>query len=612
MGLSISINDQAAFDVVIGVPGPVGPVGPQGPIGPAGQGVPIGGTAGQVLAKVNGVDYNTEWITPQDQYAVWGGITGTLSSQTDLQTALDGKLPQSGGYITGDIQSLNGSQFRTFSGTDSVIVYPYQITLSNSSGSLTVDAGGISFPSSPYKQTSPFLGLAGYATEAWVTAGFYPLTGNPSGFLTSSALTGYATESWVTSELGSYLTTASAASTYQTLSGMSSYLTTSDAALTYYPLTNPSGFIGDAPSDGTIYGRQNGAWVTAGSGGSSWGSITGTLSNQTDLQGALDAKYDASNPAGFITFADLSGYATESWVNSQGFLTTAILDGYAQLSGSIFTGEISFSTSSTGRLIIDSFYESGGNTYSRFTFGTSTGTPSSVSNGDVWFDGSQLQYGQSGIQTVASQSWVNNLVGSYALKSGATFTGKVITTTTATTPSLNLGSAISTVPTNAVNGDIWITNATAPKIAFQTQGTNYYCVVANQFNTFTGGVAISGTSSSNAQLAVSQAGSATAVTISTTGTGKALVVSDESPETTATVIDNSGNLGVGVDPATWSAANKVEIVGAVKAQSITFDGTAQFKVNGTQAHATGANTHDLLISFNGSTYRVPMIFVSTP
>lgn len=31
---------------------------------PSGQGVPSGGTAGQVLAKVDGTDYNTEWVTP--------------------------------------------------------------------------------------------------------------------------------------------------------------------------------------------------------------------------------------------------------------------------------------------------------------------------------------------------------------------------------------------------------------------------------------------------------------------------------------------------------------------------------------------------------------------
>lgn len=62
---------------------------------------------------------------------------------------------------------------------------------------------------------------------------------------------------------------------------------------------------------------------------SAWGSITGTLSAQTDLQAALDSKYASSNPAGYQTAAQVStaissgltGYATQSWVNSQGYLT---------------------------------------------------------------------------------------------------------------------------------------------------------------------------------------------------------------------------------------------------------------------------------------------------
>lgn len=51
-------------------------------------------------------------------------------------------------------------------------------------------------------------------------------------------------------------------------------------------------------------------WVngTDSGGGGTWGSITGTLSNQTDLQNALNLKYDASNPAGYITSSALSGY----------------------------------------------------------------------------------------------------------------------------------------------------------------------------------------------------------------------------------------------------------------------------------------------------------------
>lgn len=57
-----------------------------------------------------------------------------------------------------------------------------------------------------------------------------------------------------------------------------------------------------------------------GGGGASWGSITGTLSSQTDLQSALDAKANSSaiptkvsdltNDSGFITSSALSGYQT--------------------------------------------------------------------------------------------------------------------------------------------------------------------------------------------------------------------------------------------------------------------------------------------------------------
>lgn len=57
-------NGKAQRIVVTGMQGPAGPQGPQGatgPQGPAGQGVPAGGTAGQVLTKASGNDYDTEW-----------------------------------------------------------------------------------------------------------------------------------------------------------------------------------------------------------------------------------------------------------------------------------------------------------------------------------------------------------------------------------------------------------------------------------------------------------------------------------------------------------------------------------------------------------------------
>ena len=74
------------------VTGAAGPTGSQGPAGPVGPGVVTGGFTGQVLAKKSNANYDTEWVTGGGGgAAIWGGIAGTLSNQTDLQSALDAK-----------------------------------------------------------------------------------------------------------------------------------------------------------------------------------------------------------------------------------------------------------------------------------------------------------------------------------------------------------------------------------------------------------------------------------------------------------------------------------------------------------------------------------------
>lgn len=65
--------------------------------------------------------------------------------------------------------------------------------------------------------------------------------------------------------------------------------------VTNTPTLGTMASVNDASSDDKTYGRKNGTWVevTGGGGGSTdWGDIGGTLSNQTDLQTALDAKAD--------------------------------------------------------------------------------------------------------------------------------------------------------------------------------------------------------------------------------------------------------------------------------------------------------------------------------
>jgi hypothetical protein len=304
------------------------------------------------------------WINGTDTSGVaWGGITGTLSDQTDLQSALDAKQSVSGmtAYLTkagnlDGLASLSTSRTNlglgsldtpTFagvtvqgSGSNVANLGPTSLSLTHAtSGSFTIQPSvGITFPDATV-QTTAYPGPAGATAWGTITGtlssqtdlqsaldGKYSTT-NPAGYITSSALSGYATESWVTSQgyitssaLSPYLLSSTAASTYQTIAGMSSYLTTSAAASTYYPLTNPSGYI----TSSALTGYATESWVT------SQGYLTSaSLSGYATESWVTAGFYPLTgNPSGFLTSSSLTGYATESWVTSQGYITSAALSPY--------------------------------------------------------------------------------------------------------------------------------------------------------------------------------------------------------------------------------------------------------------------------------------------
>ena len=178
------------------VTGAAGPTGSQGPAGPVGPGVVTGGFTGQVLAKKTNADYDTEWVTGGGGggSAIWGGIAGTLSNQTDLQTVLDAKAPSSG---------ISPS---AISGTAVITIDPRLSDSRTPTGAASGDLGG-TYPSPIVVK------LQGYSVA---TAA--PITGQSLG--------------WTGSE---------------------------------WSAVTPLSVV-------------------------SWGAITGTLANQTDLQSALDAK----------------------------------------------------------------------------------------------------------------------------------------------------------------------------------------------------------------------------------------------------------------------------------------------------------------------------------
>lgn len=62
-------------------PAGVSLVGPAGDTGATGAGVPVGGTAGQKLEKIDGTDYNTQWVDDNEPPA--GGTAGQALRKTD-------------------------------------------------------------------------------------------------------------------------------------------------------------------------------------------------------------------------------------------------------------------------------------------------------------------------------------------------------------------------------------------------------------------------------------------------------------------------------------------------------------------------------------------------
>ena len=258
-------------------------------------GVPAGGTAGQFLQKIDGTDYNTDWVTVNlSAYAVKANNLSDLTSFSDARDNLG-------------LGTLNTPVFAGVtaqgSGSNVANLTPTSLSLTHAtSGSFTIQPSvGITFPDATV-QTTAYPGPPGATAWGTITGtlssqtdlqtaldGKYSTT-NPAGYITSSALFGYATESWVTSQLGSYLTTASAASTYltqsnaastyQTISGMSSYLTTSDAASTYQTQAGMSSYLTTSTAAST-YAPIAGPTFTGLSTFSNPGNYAITLDNTT-------------------------------------------------------------------------------------------------------------------------------------------------------------------------------------------------------------------------------------------------------------------------------------------------------------------------------------------
>ena len=201
--------------------------------------------------------------------ATWGTITGDILNQTDLINYISsqvgsGFVPETrtltingttydlsadrtwtipaGGTVT-DVTGTGTVSGLTLTGSGTTSV---TLTLG---GSLVLVASDITtaLGYTPYSDTNP----AGFINQTTADGLYYPLTANPSNYVTSSSLT---------TILSNYLTTSAAASTY---------LTIANAATTYQPIfTTQNGLtygagllkLGGALTEDTAIGGSNGVF----------------------------------------------------------------------------------------------------------------------------------------------------------------------------------------------------------------------------------------------------------------------------------------------------------------------------------------------------------------
>ena len=232
---------------------------------------PNGYVSGQVGSfRVYGIDGRLKAIgAGGGGGATWGTITGDILNQTDLINYISsqvgsGFVPETrtltingttydlsadrtwtlptGGTVT-DVTGTGTVSGLTLTGTGTTSV---TLTLG---GALVLVASDITtaLGYTPYSDTNP----AGFINQTTADTLYYPLTSNPSSFVTSSALT---------TILSNYLTTAAAASTY---------LTITNAASTYQPIfTTQNGLtygggllkLGGALTEDTIIAGAAGAY----------------------------------------------------------------------------------------------------------------------------------------------------------------------------------------------------------------------------------------------------------------------------------------------------------------------------------------------------------------
>jgi hypothetical protein len=289
----------------------------------------IGGGSFATGLQIYNTDTNTfqywngsSWISlAAGSGATWGNITGTLSGQTDLQNALN--LKQN--LVTLTTTGTTGAA--TFNQSTGALNIPQYSGGSGSSGATWGSITGTLSGQTDLQNAlnlkanlaSPtFTGVVGLPAGQVVNGVTLITTGLTTNFLRADGT--YAAPSGAT--WGSITGTLSAQTDLQTALNLKANL----ASPTFTGVVGlPAGQVVNGVTLITTGGttnflRADGTYgAPAGTGtGATWGSITGTLSTQTDLQTALNLKANLASP----TFTGVVGLPAGQVVNGVTLITT--------------------------------------------------------------------------------------------------------------------------------------------------------------------------------------------------------------------------------------------------------------------------------------------------
>ena len=347
--MSLTITIPGAVNVTTGAMAPavltigVGVPGATGPQGPAGPGVPVGGTAGQFLTKIDGTNYNTDWTTvnlaayaPLNSPIFTGDPRGPTAALGDNDTSLATTAFVQQELLSGTANAKN-----------------LEVYVRNQTGS-TIPAGSIVYINGATgNRPTVTLAQANNDANSAQTFGFTKTSIANNGFgyvivrgelenINTSALTEGVQLYLSPTTAGTWTTTKPSAPQHLVYVGICVRAHPTQGVILVavqngYELPELHDVKITSPTNGQVlkYDSAQSLWVNGtDASGVAWGAITGTLTSQTDLNTALGLKYDASNPSGFITASALTPYLTSATAAST-YQTISGMSDYLSKAGNL-------------------------------------------------------------------------------------------------------------------------------------------------------------------------------------------------------------------------------------------------------------------------------------